>query len=69
MKGHEYIKYDELTRGHLPMNGFTDNKVIKDARFRLAAALRSAGVINTVAARTAIAQFHPQPHLAIHGIL
>ena len=69
VKGHEYIKSEEdMTRGHLPLNGFTDQTIIRDARFRLATALRNAGVMHSSAARDAIARFHPQPHLAIHGI-
>ena len=31
---------EEAGRGHMPLNGFADNKVISDARFRLATALR-----------------------------
>lgn len=34
-KGHEYSQpTEELTRGHIPMNGFTDRKIISDARYR-----------------------------------
>jgi hypothetical protein len=51
------------------MFGFADQKIIKDSRFRLITALRSAGVIQSEAARAAIAQFNPRPHLAIHGII
>eukprot|EP01038_Epipyxis_sp_PR26KG_P006977 gene6977-9537_t len=66
-----YVKNDELNiyRGHIPMNGFTDQKVIKDSRFRLASALRSAGVHNSDAARQVVAQIFSRPHLAIHGIV
>ena len=51
--------------------GFTDQKIISDARFRLAAALREGGgrLIQSDAARIAIAAFHPRPNLAIHGVL
>ena len=51
------------------MNGFSDGKVIRDARFRLATALREAGVHQSEAAKYAIQRAHPRPHLAIHGIL
>ncbi len=68
VKNQEYIKVD-YTRGFLPLNGFTDNRIIKDARFRLASALREMGVIHSEAGRQAIQNFHPRPHLAIHGIL
>ena len=69
-KGHEYIASGEpLIRGHLPLNGFTDGRVIQDSRFRLAEALRRCGVANSEAARSAVAQFCPRPHLAIHGLL
>lgn len=68
-KAHEYFKGEDLTRGHIPMNGFTDAKVITDSRFRLAAALRSAGIQHSEAARVAVANFCPRPQLAIHGIL
>ena len=40
VKAHEYVRGDVFTRGHMPLNGFTDGKVISDARFRLATALR-----------------------------
>ena len=69
-KGHEYFKSDELDyRGHLPMNGFTDQKIIRDTRLKLANALRAAGIIHTDAAREVINRFHPRPELQIHGIL
>lgn len=68
---HEYLGGQEQFRGFMRPTGFTDNKIVADARFRLAAALRSAapGLIHTGPARLAIAQFHPRPHLAVHGIL
>ena len=31
---------EDYTRGHFPLNGFSDGKVVSDARFRLASALR-----------------------------
>jgi hypothetical protein len=69
-KGHEYQPaLEEEGRGHLPLNGFTDTKVISDARFRLAAALRQAGVQHTDAARHAVAAMYPRPQLSIHGLL
>jgi hypothetical protein len=60
---------DELTRGHLPLNGFTDHRVIRDTRFRLVEALRMANLMNTQAAAEVIQRYHPRPHLAIHGII
>lgn len=69
-KGHEYVASgDPLYRGHLPLNGFTDGKVIQDSRFRLAEALRRCGVAGSEAARAVVAQFHPRPQLAIHGLI
>jgi hypothetical protein len=69
-KGHEYIACDDPQyRGHLPLNGFTDGRVIQDSRFRLAEALRRCGVAGSEAARSAVAKFYPRPHLAIHGLL
>lgn len=65
----KYEKPEPLGRGQLPLLGLTDQRVIGDARFRLAAALRQAGVQGTDAARQIVASFHPRPHLAIHGIL
>ena len=44
-------------------------QVIHDARFRLATALREAGVHRSEAAMRAVQSFHPRPHLAIHGLL
>ena len=55
-KGHEYV-------------AFTDGKVIQDSRFRLAEALRRCGVAGSEAARAVVAQFHPRPQLAIHGLI
>lgn len=69
MKAHQYIEIEEETRGHLPLNGFTDQRVIRDTRFRLAEALRLAGVANSSAAKEIVQRFHQRPHLAIHGIL
>ncbi len=69
VKAHQYIETAEGTRGHLPLNGFTDQKVIRDTRFRLAEAFRLAGIANSTAAKEMVQRFHPRPHLAIHGIL
>jgi hypothetical protein len=70
VRGHQYIASEEDgTRGHLPLNGFSDQRVIQDARFRLAEALNRAGVSHSSAARDIVQQFHPRPHLAIHGLL
>ncbi len=55
VQSHTYVKGDELTRGHIPLNGFTDVKVFRDAKFRLGLALRQAGIHHTNAARDAIA--------------
>ena len=64
-----YIQATEYTRGHIPLFGFTDKNVVKDARFKLISALRSAGVQNSEHAMRAIASINPRPHLAIHGLL
>lgn len=64
-----YQKGEDLTRGHIPMMGFTDKEIIKDSRFKLITALRNAGVVQSEYARAAIAKINPMPHLAIHGIL
>lgn len=72
-KAQEYVAPgpDSLSqlRGHIPMNGFTDQRVISDSRFRLSEALRSAGIQHSQAAAAAVARAHPRPHLAIHGLL
>jgi hypothetical protein len=66
----EYIKSEEeLTRGHLPLNSFSDHAIVRDARFRLAEALARANVQHTDAARDAVLRLNPRPHLAIHGLL
>jgi hypothetical protein len=51
--------------------GFADVKIITDARFRLAEALRNAAphLISSAAAKPIIDSFHPRPHLSIHGVL
>lgn len=53
----------------MPLNGFTDGRVIQDSRFRLAEALHRAGVAGSQAAQAAVGQFFTRPHLAIHGLL
>lgn len=68
-KAHEYYAPDEQSRGHLPLNGFTDGRVIQDSRFRLAEALHRSGVAGSLAARQVVAQNYARPHLAIHGLL
>jgi hypothetical protein len=55
-------------RGHVPLLGFSDVKIIRDTRFRLVEALRMAGVQHSQAAKEVVARYHPRPHLAIHGI-
>ena len=69
VRGHEYHASAPLGRGHLPMHGFDANTYLSDTRFRLATALRAAGLQNSEAARVAVAKFNPRPHLAIHGIV
>ena len=68
-KAWEYIGVDDPGRGYLPLNGFADIRVLRDARVRLAMALREAGVSHTIAAKEVVQQFHPRPQLAIHGLL
>jgi len=69
VKAQEYVRGEEETRGHFRATGFADKKIVSDARLRLAFALREAGLHHSEAARSAVASFHPRPHLAIHGIL
>ncbi|RYH30136.1 hypothetical protein EON65_06135 [archaeon] len=68
-KGQEYMEQIAPTRGHFPLQGFADTKILCDARFRLVEALRSAGLQHSSAARDAVAAFCPRPQLAIHGII
>jgi hypothetical protein len=69
-KAHEYVAPEEPgVRGHLPLNGFTDGRVVQDTRFRLAEALRRCGVAGSQAAKNVVAQYYSRPHLAIHGLL
>jgi hypothetical protein len=68
-QGQSYLKGEEETRGHMPLNGFTDQRVIRDTRFRITEALRMAGLQHSQAAKEIIQQYHPRPHLAIHGII
>ena len=70
-QAHLYLGGAEEFRGHMRATGFADTKIISDARFRLAEALRDAApsLIQSAAARVVIAQFNPRPHLAIHGVL
>mmetsp|Transcript_1565 Transcript_1565/g.2187 ORF Transcript_1565/g.2187 Transcript_1565/m.2187 type:complete len:658 (+) Transcript_1565:66-2039(+) len=73
VRGHEYIPLlpDDLSlaRGHIGMNGFTDQKTISDSRFRLVSALREAGLQQSAAAQQAVQRLFPRPQLAIHGII
>lgn len=69
VKAHEYGGAEEQIRGFMKNTGFDDKKIIKDARFRLAAALRDAGVAQSKIAKGVVQAFHPRPHLAIHGVL
>lgn len=69
VKGHQFVSHQEFSRGHMPLQGFTTNDIVNDARFRLACALREAGLAGSEAARSAVEAFHPRPQLAIHGIL
>ena len=57
----KYHKPDELSRGFCPLNGFTDKRIFKDARFRLGLALREAGVHQSAAAAAVISALHPRP--------
>ena len=80
VRNHEYKPYiADTTMGRnidnnalgvfQPLHGFEDNKIVSDIRFKLVSALREAGVHNTPHAQHIIQQYHPRPHLAIHGIL
>jgi hypothetical protein len=68
--GHQFVENEEeATRGHIPLYGFADQRIIRDTRFRLAEALRSAGLAQSSAARDLVQRMNPRPHLAIHGLL
>jgi len=60
VEAQKYQKPEEVSRGHLSMNGFTDQKLFKDARFRLGLALREAGVHQSAAAAAVISSLHPR---------
>lgn len=59
-ESHRYFKPDEAGRGFQSLNGFTDKKVFKDARFRLGLALREAGVHQSAAAHVMISNMNPR---------
>ena len=61
-KGHEYIKGPDPGRGFLPVNGFTSRKIMSDAKFRIAVALREAGVAHSSAARDLVQKLHVRPN-------
>lgn len=69
VKAQEWQQPEQLTRGFLGLNGFGDRKIVRDTRFRLAEALRAAGVAQSKVAQQVVQQFNPRPHLAIHGVL
>jgi hypothetical protein len=69
VKAQQYEGYEEESRGHKKSTGYADKQVIGNARFRLATALREAGLANSHAAKAAVQQYFPRPHLAIHGAL
>jgi hypothetical protein len=70
-KAQSYQGADPEYRGFMRSTGFADVKIITDARFRLAEALRNAAphLISSAAAKPIIDSFHPRPHLSIHGVL
>ena len=68
VKAQEWQQPEELSRGFMSLNGFGDRKIIQDARFRLAEALREAGIAQSKVAASVVKEFHPRPHLSIHGI-
>jgi hypothetical protein len=68
-KAQEWQQPEELSRGFLALNGFGDKKIIRDARFRLAEALRGAGIAQSKVAAEVVKEYHPRPQLAIMGIL
>lgn len=57
-RGQEYVKGEEPGRGHMPLHGFTDKNVFSDARFRIAFALRAAGVHTSEAAKNLVMKMH-----------
>lgn len=59
-ESHRYFKPDEVSRGFQSLNGFTDKKVFKDARFRLGLALREAGVHQSAAAHAMVSNMNPR---------
>ena len=59
----------DYTRGHIPLYGFADKNIIKDTRFKLICALRTAGLANSSYAKSVMEKINPKPHLAIHGLL
>ena len=68
-KAQEWVQPEQLTRGFLESYGFGDKKIVRDTRFRLAEALREAGIAQSRVAAEVVQRFNPRPHLAIHGIL
>merc|ERR1711991_920333 len=48
---HKYIQPEAPARGYMPRNGLTSQQVLKDARVRIAFALREAGVAQSGAAK------------------
>ena len=69
VKAQEWVPPEEVTRGFLSSYGFCDKKVVRDTRFRLAEALREAGIARSKVAAEVVQKFHQRPHLAIHGVL
>jgi hypothetical protein len=68
-KAQEWVEPEVRSRGFLESYGFGDKKIVRDARFRLAEALREAGIAQSRVAAEVVQQFHQRPHLAIHGVL
>ena len=69
VKAQEYLGFQEEARGHKRSTGYADRSIIRDARFRLASALRDAGVASSHYAKQAVQRMNPRPELAIHGII
>jgi len=69
VEAQKYLGFEEQARGHKTSTGYADKQIIGDARFRLATALREAGVASSKAAAIAVHEYFPRPHLAMHGIM
>jgi len=68
VEAQKYVEQGPLHRGHMPLNGFTNSTLFKDARFRLGFYLHEAGVQGSVVAKAVVQKWNPRPNAPLPTI-